>query len=351
MQKHVALLLANLRGGICHTLAASRDFYDSLPKESVDGIGFVPIDIGDRLGPEVVKQALKLAGEIRKSHASIVHSHGYKAAIPGVMAARLAGRPSIITGHNLFPENASGMAVKSVRLASRFSRKVIAVAPALARSLTAAGVDERKIEIIANGIDLSIYDSAQGKAVREALGVAESTKMVFCAARLTEVKGLEYLIHASAIVAKENPSIKVFIAGDGPDRDSLTSLANASAPGIVHFLGRRNDIPDLLAAADVVAMPSLAEGHPLTLIESMAARKPLVASRVGGLADAVIDGETGILVPPADPDALAKSILSLINSPELAHKLGEAARKLAEQEFTIEQMIQHTKEVYTCVAS
>jgi glycosyltransferase involved in cell wall biosynthesis len=351
MQKHVALLLANLHGDFSSVLAASQEFYDSLPEESVDGVDFVPVDISDKLGPRTLLQALQLAGEIRRTGARIVHSHGYKAAVPGVIAARLAGARSIITGHNLFPEKASLLARTSIRIASMLSDRVIAVAPALARSLIAAGVTERKIEVIPNGIDLSVYDTGRCRETREALGIPDCAPVVFCAARLTEVKGVEYLIRSAALISEKKPDALVLIAGDGPDRESLEALARQMAPDTVRFLGRRDDIPDLLAAADIVAMPSLAEGHPLTLVESMAARKPVVASRVGGLADAVIEEETGLLVRPADPEALALAILRLIDSPDLAHKLGLAARHYAEQEFTIERMIDHTKEVYTCVAS
>jgi glycosyltransferase involved in cell wall biosynthesis len=143
----------------------------------------------------------------------------------------------------------------------------------------------------------------------------------------------------------------VLIAGDGPDREALHELARNTAPETVVFLGYREDVPNLLAAADVVAIPSLAEGHPLILIESMAARKAIVASRVGGLADTITDNETGLLVPPADPKALAEAILTVIESPGLAERLGASARRHAEQEFALERMIARMEEVYLCALS
>jgi glycosyltransferase involved in cell wall biosynthesis len=351
MQRHVAELLSGLRGRVSHTLAASPEFYNSLPSSAVDGIAFIPTDIGDSVGPRTLAQAVTLARHAKRISSDIVHSHGYKAAVPGVIAAKIARKKSIITGHNLFPADASAAAKSSIRLAARFSDRVIAVAPALAASLAAVGVDKRKIVIIPNGINISTYNGAGDKRVLATLGIDASSPVVLCAARLTEVKGVEHLIRAAALISSRRPDVRVLIAGDGPDRDALVALAEQLAPETVRLIGHRDDMPNLLAAADVVAIPSLAEGHPLILVESMAARKPIVASRVGGLPDVIKDKETGLLVPPADPEALATALLAVIESPELAARLGDSARRYAEKEFTVERMLARTEEVYLCIAS
>ena len=351
MHKHVAALLSGLRGRFVHTLAASPDFLESLPNSAAEGTDFVPVDIGDHAGLSSLLQGIGLARHARRARADIVHSHGYKAVVPGVVAARLTGAKSIITGHNLFPAEASNLAKASLRLAARLSDRVIAVAPALAASLAAAGVDERKITVVPNGIDLSVYDAGDRRPVLESLRIDDRTKIVLCAARLTEVKGVEHLIRAAALLSERRSDVRVLIAGDGPDREALHELARNTAPETVVFLGYREDVPNLLAAADVVAIPSLAEGHPLILIESMAARKAIVASRVGGLADTITDNETGLLVPPADPKALAEAILTVIESPGLAERLGASARRHAEQEFALERMIARMEEVYLCALS
>jgi len=351
MQRHVATILSGSRGRFDHTLAASADFFDSLPKAAAEGTDFVRVDIGDRIGPTAFVQAVRIARHARRARADIVHSHGYKAAVPGAIAARLAGTRSIVTGHNLFPADASRAAKVSMRLAARLSARVIAVAPALAASLTAAGVDPRKIVTIPNGVDLSAYGAGSRRSVRAGLNIGDEAPLVFCAARLTEVKGVGYLIRSVALISARRPDARVLIAGDGPDRESLRGLARRVAPESVMFLGHRDDVSDLLAAADVVAIPSLAEGHPLILIESMAAGRAIVASRVGGLADTIKDGENGLLVPPADPEALAGAIMSVIERPELAERLGAAARRHAEKEFGADRMIAATEEVYLCALS
>jgi glycosyltransferase involved in cell wall biosynthesis len=143
----------------------------------------------------------------------------------------------------------------------------------------------------------------------------------------------------------------VLIVGDGPDREKLQALAGQVSPSNVWFFGQRYDVPVLLAAADVVAIPSLAEGHPMILIEAMAAEKPIAASDVGGIADAVEDGRTGLLVPPADHKALAEAIIRVLDSSNLASWLGSESRRWAEKKFAVGQMIHHTEEVYLCVVS
>jgi glycosyltransferase involved in cell wall biosynthesis len=228
---------------------------------------------------------------------------------------------------------------------------VIAVGPAVAASLVAAGAAAHKIEIVPNGIDVAAYGGGDRESALQGLGIEEGARIVFCAARLTKVKGVDHLIRSAALVRARREDVRVLIAGDGPEREALKELARQVAPGSVRFLGRRDDVPDLLAAAGVVAIPSLAEGQGLILLEAMAAGRPVVASRVGGLADVVQDGETGLLVPPADPEALAAGILAVVESPELAARLGASARRYAETELTVERMIARMEEVYLCVVS
>ncbi|MEN6519780.1 MAG: glycosyltransferase family 4 protein [Armatimonadota bacterium] len=352
IRRHVIELLSGLRGQFKHMLAASPEFYQSLPDEVLQNVDYMQFDVGDGAGIGYIPQLYRLASYVKRRKPDIIHCHGYKTVLPGIICSRLFGTGLVITGHNMFPTNAPRLAKILIRLAGRVSNRMIAVSPSLKASLVAAGVDEQKIEVIPNGINLSDYGNA-GKSVKymvDELGIDVSSKVIFTAARLTKVKGVETLILAVPIIAERRPNVRVLIAGDGPDRQSLMELAEKAADGRVVFLGHRRDVPRLLAAADVVAIPSLSEGHPLILVEAMASEKPVVASSVGGLADTLRDGDTGILVPPADPKALAEGIISVLDSPDLASRLSRSARCYAEEEFSVEKMIADIKEVYLCAA-
>lgn len=351
MLKHVSTILSLMRGEIRHVLAAPKEFFEALPESARDGVQLVPINIGDSVGLQTFRQARTISGEAKRVGADIVHCHGYKAAIPGVIGARLAGKKSVITGHNLFPSNASRAAKLSLNFVARLTNTIIAVSPSLKDSMISAGVDGSKIDVIPNGVDLSLYRHAAKQSIRDEINPGSDARIVFCAARLTEIKGVKYLIEAAALLSNRIPNMKVVIAGDGPDAAELKRLADEIAPESVKFLGQRNDIPDLLAVADVVVIPSLAEGQSLVLVESMASAKPVVASRVGGMADAIRSGENGLLVPPADPKLLADAVVSVLESRDLSARLSESALKYAIENFDINSMIVKTKEKYLCLVS
>ncbi|MEN6372113.1 MAG: glycosyltransferase family 4 protein [Armatimonadota bacterium] len=352
IRRHVIELLSGLRGQFKHILAASPEFYQSLPDGLLQSIDFVPFDIGDGAGIGYIPQLYRLAGHVRREKPDIIHCHGYKAVLPGIICSKLFGTGLVITGHNLFPANAPKPAKILIKFAGRASNRMIAVSPSLKASLVAAGVEDQKIKVIPNGIDLSGYGNVErdAKNTVDELGIDAASEVILTVARLTAVKGIETLVRAVPIIAERHPNVKVLIAGDGPDRQTLAELAERAADGRVVFLGHRRDVPQLLAAADVVAIPSLSEGHPLILIEAMASKKPVVASSVGGLADTLRDGDTGVLVPPADPKALAEGIVSVLDSPDLVSRLSQSARRYAEEEFSVEKMIADTKEVYLCAA-
>jgi len=162
-------------------------------------------------------------------------------------------------------------------------------------------------------------------------------------ARLSPQKGIDTLVTAAGLV----PEAKFLVVGDGPERTALE--AQAESLGIssrVSFLGHRRDVPALLASADVFALPSLFEGLPLSVLEAMAAAKPVVASRIGGTDEAVVDGVTGILVPPSDPAALAQAIRTVLADPQLAARMGGAGRARVHEAFTAQAMARGVEAVY-----
>jgi glycosyltransferase involved in cell wall biosynthesis len=162
-------------------------------------------------------------------------------------------------------------------------------------------------------------------------------------ARLDPQKGLGDLLEAAARV----PDASFVVAGDGPDRERLGETARSlGLHDRVCFLGHRDDVPDLLRSCDVFVLPSLYEGFPLSVLEAMAAGKPVIATAVGGTPEAVSDGETGFLVPPGDPSALAAAIRAVLSDPVLARRLGSAGRERACRTFSAAEMVRHVVRLY-----
>lgn len=209
----------------------------------------------------------------------------------------------------------------------------VAVARAVASALIADGAPADRVHTIPNGIDIEALNAL---ASQPAPPFPRGRPLVVCAARLEPVKGVEYLVRAAISL----PGAMIVIAGDGPLEGRLREVAVAlGVTECVAFLGRVSPIAPLLAAADVVVLPSLSEGLPMVALEAMALARPVIATRVGGVPEAVEDGVTGLVVEPCDPIALAGAIRKLTADPALARTLGEAGAVRAKERFTAERMV------------
>jgi glycosyltransferase involved in cell wall biosynthesis len=188
--------------------------------------------------------------------------------------------------------------------------------------------------------------------MRTELGVGNACVGIFVA-RLDPLKGLEALIRGLAQLRDESAPVMVLIAGDGPERDTVERLACELKLGAdrLRLLGFRNDVPDLLGAADFYVLPSLTEGLPLSLLEAMAHRLPVVATPVGGIPEVVRDGEDGLLVPTNDPRALARAMARLAGDAALRVTLGEAAFRRVTVQFSFEQMVREYEVLYHACAA
>ena len=164
--------------------------------------------------------------------------------------------------------------------------------------------------------------------------------------RLVAIKGHDVFLHATVRLAQTYPTAHFLVVGDGERREDLQSLAIALGVGErVHFLGWRRDIPTILAGLDIVVLPTILdfEGTPLAVIEALASAKPVVATCVGGVPEVVRDGETGLLVPPRDPEALAKAISRLLEDPIMGQQLGASGRSLVCKVYERERMVEETE--------
>lgn len=263
----------------------------------------------------------------------------------GLLGAALARVPGVLGTVHLVPESAPGFRYAlSQRLITACVQRYIAVSRGIAdRLLASMRVPLRKLRVIENGIPLARF-GRPGSPTRPG-GIASTAHrpLVLAVARLEEQKGHAYLLEA----ARHIPEVDLVIAGEGSKRTELEAQARAlGLADRVHFLGFRSDVPDLLAACDIFVLPSLCEGLPLAILEAMAAWKPVVATAISGTDETVVHGVTGLLVPPADPAALAGAIQSLLADPEASRRLGLAGRARVAREFLVETMVARVEAVY-----
>lgn len=223
--------------------------------------------------------------------------------------------------------------------------RFVAVSSEVASGLEAQGVKRERIVVVPNGVNVAALREAAGIAPAQAL--APATQRVGFAGRLETVKGCEFFIRAVALLAGSHPEARFFITGTGSLEPELRSLAAAlGLTDRLDFLGHVDSLAPLLAASSVIVVPSLSEAFGLTAAEALALGVPVVASAVGGLPDIVVDGQTGLLVPASDAEAIAAAVSRLLDDAELARRLGAAGRERVSTRFTVERMVEGYLRVY-----
>jgi len=208
-------------------------------------------------------------------------------------------------------------------------------------------ISNEKISVIYNGVNIKSQDNAYGQNVKVPLTIQNEDRILMTVGRLHEQKGHCYLIQAISKVRKEFPKVKLLVTGEGEEENNLKKLVKSlDLTNEVIFAGLSSDIEEILPMAELFILPSLWEGLPNALLEAMAAGKPVVATKVGGIPEIVVHGETGILIPPRDHDALAIAIIDLLQNRLKAKDMGEAARIRAGKRFSFYKMIEKTENLY-----
>jgi glycosyltransferase involved in cell wall biosynthesis len=290
----------------------------------------------------------RLARLLRDRSMHVMHAHEFAMNVYGSLLSKMTGIPIVATVHG---KNYYWVKWRR-RLAYQFVARqsmMVAVSEDLKRFLTQrVAIHPDNIRIVHNGIDLHRYTvSDRYNTVCKELGINGSQPVIGTVGNLYAVKGQAYLLRACAAVARAFPDFVLLVAGRGEQLGSLEEEARSlGIGGNVKFLGFREDVPSLLQAMDVFVLPSVSEGLPLSILEAMALRKPVVASNVGGIPEVVKDGVTGYLVPPKDPEALAEKILLLLHHPQIAADLGKSGQKRVQGAFSLEQMIQEYQSLY-----
>lgn len=314
-----------------------------------------PLHVVDLSRRFSLRSLLVLRDLLRAERIEILHTQGARANFTGRLAARWAKTPVVVSTiqNSLFDYDVSSARRRAYvtleRWSSRWADRIICVAEALAADVIERyGISREKVEVIHNAINLDNFRPRRPPdRVRMELGLPTTTQVVALVGRMTDQKGHFYLLRALPALMSSHPDLHLLIAGDGPLRPALEAEANAlGIRGRCHFLGVRNDVADLLAASDVVAVPSLSEGLPYVILEAMAVAKPVVASRVSGNPELVVDGQTGLLVPSRDVEALVLALDRLLSDPEAAVSMGAAGRRRVESEFTLGRMLNRIERVY-----
>jgi glycosyltransferase involved in cell wall biosynthesis len=296
---------------------------------------------------------LRLYRLIRRLRPDVVHTHLQAANLYGRFAAWLAGVPVIVaTEHNLYASKA-GRYVRVERLLARRTTMLVAVSDQVRRFLSEQlQLPVSSIRVIRNGVGEPTASHEGPAALRSRLGILPDDVVLATVASLTAKKGHEFLIRAVAILRDRGVGCSLVLAGEGPERPRLESLAAALQLSTrVHFLGAIDGPADVLAIADLFVLPSVVEGLPLALLEAMMAAKPVIATSVGGVPEVVVSDQNGILVPPRSADALACAIERLVASPEMRDALGRSARVTAETAFTERHYVDSLSELYAELTS
>jgi len=299
-----------------------------------------------------IAAALRLRSLLKTIRPDILHTYLIHGNVLGRIAGRLAGVPTII-GSELTIGQAGRIGRLATKLTNPLTDAVEVNSETGGKSIAAdLGVPESKIEVVLPGLDLEAFGGTdQRSLVRTELGIEDSEHLVLFVGRLRAVKGVEYGIRAFAKAFARHSHLKLALAGEGDQRSYLESLSEEL--GIrdnVKFLGPRKDLAQVLSACDSVIMPSLTEGFPRVAIEAMASSKPVIATHVGGVPEAIINNQSGILVPSKDIEAMAEAITSVATNSELATRLGLAARKRTEQRFAASSYVARLDEMYTRLA-
>jgi len=341
-QVHLLDLLKGLRARIDATVAAGEEgFFTAAVRELGIKCHVIP-DLVQPISPKrdlrAMFQSVRLIRELKPD---LVHAHTSKAGVIGRFAARMTGVPSVFTAHTwCFAEGTSWKwklaGIPCERLAARFGSAIINVSEANRRLAARNGISHQARL-------LTIHNGIPDVPARAMAGVAEVPEIAVVA-RCAPQKDQALLLRALAAI--DTPARAVFV-GDGETRAVLESEAlRLNLRHRVEFLGERRDVAQILAASHIFALPTRWEGFPLSILEAMRAGLPVVASNVGGVAEAVVDSKTGFLVPAGDEPQFRARLRELIEAPHLRSRLGAAGRRRYETEFTLESMLLKTFAVY-----
>ena len=285
---------------------------------------------------------------LRETRPTILHTWLFHANISGRMVGRLARTPIIIASERTMgKEEYTRLWVN--RLTAPLVDKIICVSQQVHEfAEQVIHLPPEKLVVIPNGVPIEDFARLPNALqARAALDLPTGELLIGSIGRMHRVKGYDFLLDAFSRIAASHTNSRLLMVGDGPELDAMkTKTSQLGLEQRVTFLGKRNDIAAILPAMDIFVLPSLHEGMPNAVLEAMAARLCVVASSVGGIPELVIHGQTGLLVPPRDSEALANALISLLNAPQMRSQMGQTGRKRALEHYSIQSNIDKTQKLY-----
>lgn len=300
-----------------------------------------------------IRGVTRLARILRDQKIGILHSHMFQASLFASPVGKLSRVPVVIETTHVRETWRRGWFKSKFwidRAVSHFIDRYIAVSEANSRYLVKEKrIPAHKVSVIQNGCSIDRVDpsKAHPQGIRDSIGFSQDDLVLIAVARLEPQKGHRILLQALSLLRNEFPPVRLVCLGVGALKDELiTTARDLKVENLVHFAGFQSNVADWLAAADIGVLPSFYEGLPLTAVETLAAGVPLVATAVDGTPEVVVDGETGLLVPPGNPIAMAEAIGRLIREPGLRRKLAASGREFVLQRFTIQRQVEQTSNLY-----
>jgi len=336
-----------------HVAAAPRGDWEDRARSVADRLHIIPSMRRGIYALQNARAFLEIVALLRREKYQVVHTHSTNAGILGRAAARAVGVPVIVhTVHGFgfndvtFPQWVRTLLTWLERLAARCCDRLIMVSElnkleALEKRVAPAD----KLVTVYSGIDMAPFEGeVDVELKRSHLSLSDGSPVVGMVGRLSECNGPDSLVRAALKVLQERSNVQFLVVGDGPMRTQIEGLAQDAHQ--VKFLGYRADVPCILPVFDVFVSPARWGGLGRALTEAMIAARPVVATSVNGVPEIVRHGETGLLVPPDDPEAIAHAISYLLDNPDVAKRLGENARELVVPEFSADLMVQRIAALY-----
>ena len=338
------------RGENVYVASSGGELAADLKEDGIEHIN-IPIDTSADIGLYTIPAYLILASLVRERAINVIHAQTRVAQVIASIVSGKTGVPFISTCHGFFKEKLAR------KLFPCWGSRVLAISDAVREHLVNDfKVPKEIVRLVYNGIDVPKFDRAfsddDKNLIRSEYGLKDGP-VIGIIARLSDVKGHEYLIGAFSKVVSRFPDAQLLVVGDGPKdyAESLKKLAKVTGVGgRVIFHGSCKDTSLPLSVIDIFCMPSVQEGLGLSILEAMAAGRAVVASDVGGIYSLISHNNNGLLVAPKDANALAEAIMKLLSEPETAKKMGEASKDIVRGKFTLDIMTDKVIDVYREVA-